>query len=67
MLMHLLHGGHEAHGDVQEAGHVDHEVAVPDPQQVVLARYARGEITEEQFRHMLAVLKESGRASHGGY
>ena len=67
MLMHMLHGGHETHGGVQDAGHVHQEAAVPDAREVVLARYARGEITEEQFRHMLAVLKETGRASHGGH
>ena len=57
MLGHMLHGGHDQQGhDVEHAGHGAGE---PDPRQVLRARYARGEITEEQLRHVLAVLDET--------
>ncbi|MFA5889923.1 MAG: hypothetical protein WDA27_03045 [Actinomycetota bacterium] len=59
MLMHLLHGRHEDHAEGTAAGHAE----PADAREILRARYARGEITEEQLTHMLGVL--SGSASAG--
>ncbi len=70
MIGHMLHQDH----DPQEHGHgtgreLD-RTPEPSPKQLLRRRYARGEITEEQLRRMLAVLDETetvgGRARREG-
>ncbi len=74
MIGHMLHQGHDPQEHQHDTGRELHGAGEPSPRQVLRARYARGEITEEQLLHMLAVLDETeepggrvrGRAEVGG-